>query len=99
MADAELVEADDELVGRLAGEREREHVGGLDLLIGNTVGDTTGEHSGFARARAGQDAQRSRVDRDGLALRAGQPGEEVVCHGLQANGRQGHRGGSTRTCV
>ena len=75
---AERRESRPHLAGGLVGERDDQHVARPDDAGRERVGDPSRDDPGLAAARAGQDAQRSGGDRDGLALGRIEVGQEVV---------------------
>ena len=56
------------LLGRLVGERDREHFVRLGVAVADEVGDAAGDDARLARARAGEDQQRPVDVQDGFAL-------------------------------
>ena len=94
---------DDELAGRLAGERDREHVARLDAALAGAVRDPAREHPGLARAGGREDRERRRVggdrvvldaDRDRRAARRARPGRYTV----GCDRRIARRGRGARRC-
>ena len=75
---AEVRESPGHLPGRLVRERDDQHVARSDDLGRERVRDAPGDDPGLAAPGAGQDAQRPRGDRDGLALGRIEVGQEVV---------------------
>ncbi len=80
---AERRESSPHLARRLVGERDDQHVAGPDDPARQRVGHPARDDAGLAAAGTGQDAQRSRGDRDGFALGWVEVGQEVagVGHG------------------
>ena len=58
IAQTERAETFVQLAGRLASEREREHAPRVDRVDRAEIADASRQHACFARARAGDDAQR-----------------------------------------
>ncbi len=91
VADPEAGQAGPELAGGLAGERDREHVGRVDVPLARLPRDPTGEDAGLARAGAGQDRERRGATGDRIALRRVEILEERVHGGTVPPGYDSHR--------
>ena len=86
LPDTEAAEARTQLAGGLAGEGDREHVGGIDESLARLPRDAPGEHAGLARAGAGEDRQRRGAAGDRVALRCVETVEERVHRGTVPRG-------------
>ena len=74
----EPAQARAQLARRLAGERDGEHVPGIDCALARLERDPAREHARLARARAGKDRERRGSARDRLALGRVETAEQLA---------------------
>jgi hypothetical protein len=92
-AHAEVGKPLDELSGSLPGERDREHVLGVEVSSACVPRDAASEDARLSRTGSGQDRDRRLGRGDRVALRIVEPGQELVGLDIRCGkGGSGHAG-------